>query len=76
MSYSWTATGVGFTIAGEPEDRHDGLCKIWLHPGPVLDPEEDCSCRDDDGHTRDSQADVLDRFDSYAPHDQQGRAAS
>jgi hypothetical protein len=56
-------------IDNEPEGRHDARCLVWLLPGPVLDPEEDCDCRDLDGHMRDFHTGVqekVDRFESYA----------
>jgi hypothetical protein len=66
VSFTWAADWRGET---EPVNRHDGRCPVWQHPGPVLDPEEDCKCRGLDGHTRNFQAGVqekVDRFESYA----------
>ena len=59
----------------EPADAHDARCPVWTAPGPVLDPsnpEEDCTCRLVDGHTRDFNAGVNElvaRFESYAPRE-------
>jgi hypothetical protein len=53
----------------EPGPLHDLRCVVLNDPGPVLNPIEDCNCRDLDGHTRDFQAGVqqkLNRFESYA----------
>jgi hypothetical protein len=67
VSFTWAADWRG---DDEPRDRHDDLrCPVWLNNKPVRDPEEDCTCRDLDGHTRDFQAGVqekVDRFESHA----------
>lgn len=66
MSYVWAADWRG---EDEPEGRHDLRCPVWQEPGPVLEPEEDCTCRGLDGRMRAFQAGVdatLARFESYA----------
>lgn len=73
MSLVWAADWRG---EDEPRDRHDARCPTWTDPGPVLDPEEDCTCRGLDGHMRAFQAGVqkwMARFDAHGP--EQGRSS-
>ena len=66
MSFMWAADWRG---EDEPRDRHDLRCEVWLNDEPVLEPEEDCTCRGLDGYVRAFQAGVrekVDRFESYA----------
>jgi hypothetical protein len=66
MSYTWAADWRGED--DEPGPRHDLRCPVLTDPGPVQDPEEDCTCRDLDGRMRAFHVGVqeqLDRFDSY-----------
>lgn len=73
MSYAWAVDGLADDE--DPGPRHDLRCRVQTHPGPVLDPEEDCDCRDDTGHTS-FQAGVnrwIARFDSYSA--ERGRAS-
>lgn len=53
----------------EPVGAHDARCPVWRDPGPVQDPEEDCTCRGLDGRMRAFHAGVqekLDRFEASA----------